>query len=75
MKGGNVERVVNACKQHPWMAIAQTVTGAALIWVATSLVALNREMGELKVEIAALKAQVNRMEAQEDRRERAERRR
>lgn len=63
-----MERVVAACKQHPWMALAQAVTGAALVFVGTTLVSVNREVGELKTEINGLKVQVARIQNAEDQR-------
>lgn len=52
------DRIIEACKRHPWMAVVQSVTAAALVFVATALYNMNRELGELKGSVATLSTEV-----------------
>lgn len=45
-----------------YLALTQALTLAAMVWVGTTLVALNREVGELRVMVEILKAQVDRLQ-------------
>lgn len=62
-----MERVVAACKNHPFLAIAQTVTASALLFVGTALYSLNREVGELRTAVKLLEDQVHQLEARTQR--------
>lgn len=53
---------IDACKRHPYLALTQALTLAAMVWVGTTLIALNREVGELKVMVEILRVQVARLQ-------------
>ena len=53
-----MQKVVDACKQHPMMAILQAITVAALTFVGTQLWNMNRELGELRVKVELMEVRL-----------------